>query len=39
MDISIKLGILLLGNNKITVKELNKSKSRKTLFNWLKRIA
>ena len=34
MDISIKLG-----NNKITVKELNKSKSWKTLFNWLKRKA
>ena len=34
MDIFIKLG-----NNKITVKELNNSKSRKTLFSWLKRIA
>ena len=34
MDIFIELG-----NNKITVKELSNSKSRKTLFNWLRRIA
>ena len=34
MDISIELD-----NNKITVKELNNSKNRKTLFSWLKRIA
>ena len=34
MDIFIELG-----NNKITVKELNNSKSRKSLFSWLKCIA
>ena len=33
MDIFIELG-----SNKITVKELNNSKSRKTLFSWLKRV-
>ena len=34
MDVSIELG-----NNKVTVKVLDNSKSRKTLFSWLKRIA
>ena len=34
MGISIKLG-----NNKITVKELINSKSRKTQFGWLRCIA
>ena len=34
MDISIELG-----NNKVTVKVLNNSKTRKTPFSWLKRIA
>ena len=34
MDVFIKLG-----NNKIAVKELNNSKSRKILFSWLNRIA
>ena len=34
MDVSIELG-----NNKVTVKVLNNSRSRKTLFSWLKRIA
>ena len=34
MDISIELG-----NNKITVKELNNPKSKKTIFSWLKHIA
>ena len=34
MDMSIELG-----NNKITVEESNNSKSSKTLFSWLRRIA
>ena len=34
MDVSIELG-----NNKVTVKVLNNSKNRKTLFSWLKQIA